>query len=578
MRLRIIHKMFLGYSLYLAIAVFFGLFVYNQVGRIMDKQQLVEIADDMKEELLEIRRNEKNYIIRRDAVYLENIHRIISHLKEQLSSFKPDLVKALNEKDYIVLLDSVTAYSALMEEFSDNHRATLSLTGEMRKIGREIEKDILATQQYSLIQEVLEIRLLEKNYILFMEGGYLENLKSKVEALRNRIASQATVCTLCNAYLDTAASLFEHNGKETEILASIREQANRLETVINTVTDRERENIARYVTSSQRLLAVALIFLAVFGSLLSWMLSKATLYPLQKLETAVRKITEGDFDLRLDTRGDVETVSLQKSFNTMLDTLDLARESLEKTVQLLQEKGIQLIESEKLASIGILASGVAHEINNPLANISLTAETMLAAGGDLGEQERTELITDIVTQTERASAVVNNLLGYARSMKNSKTAEVDICDIVRQSIALVAHEIRLHDIDLRQDLHHCPLLVKGNRGRLEQVLVNIILNGVQAIGHYGAILLSTSRDDSGESAIIEIKDTGPGISEEHLKRVFDPFFTTKSTGEGTGLGLYVSHGIIQEHGGEIRIESEPQQGTLFRILLPLAKPATYEDN
>jgi len=564
--------MLLGYFLYLAIAVFFGIFVYNGVGQIMAKQRLVEIADDLKEELFELRRNEKNYIIRRDPIYLEKIHQIITPLERQLANFKPDLISALNEEDYRVLMDSVTAYSSLMEEFSSNYRATASLTGEMRKIGRDIENKIVATQDYNLTQEVLEIRLLEKNYILFMEGKYLQDLKKKIEALRARLNNQTAVCPLCASYLNTADNLFEHNKKEAELLASIREYANKMEEVINAVARRERENIARYVINSQRILFSALIALAIFGSILSWMLSKGILSPLQKLETTVRRITEGEIDLRLDTKGDVETASLQKSFNTMLDTLNLARESLEKTVQLLQDKSIQLIESEKLASIGILASGVAHEINNPLANISLTAETMLETRKDVADEEQLELITDIMTQTERASAVVNNLLGYARSMKNSKTAEMDVCAILEQSLDLVAHEIKLHDIELQQDLRHCPLWVVGNKGRLEQVFVNIILNAVQAIEHEGSISLVASRDESGKFAVIEVKDTGPGIPEENIKKIFDPFFTTKSTGEGTGLGLYVSYGIIHEIGGEIEVESKLQYGTLFRIRLPLATP------
>lgn len=565
--------MLLGYTLYLAIAFSFGVFVHNQVGQIMAKQKLVEVADDAKEELLELRRNEKNYIIRRDPVYLDKIHQIIDRLKARLTDFKPDLVSAFSGDDYRILSDAVTAYSALMENFSLNYHAAASLTLELSKIGKEIEQKTIASQDYQLIQEVLEIRLLEKNYILFMETGYLRRLKAKIQTLRTMVAGETRSCPLCNTYLDTAEKLFEHNRQETELLIKIRERANTMETIISTAAERERESIARYVVNSQRTLLTALIALASLGSLLSWLLSKAILSPLQKLEATVRRISAGETDLRLDTEGDVETASLQKSFNTMLDTLDLARESLEKTVQLLQEKSVQLIESEKLASIGILASGVAHEINNPLANISLTAETLLEAGKDLDDEERTELLSDIIGQTERASVVVNNLLGYARSMKNSKTAELDLCVVLRRALKLVVHEIRLHDIELHQALAQCPLWIMGNSGRLEQVFVNIILNGVQAMTREGTLRLSTGRDESGKFAVVSIKDNGPGISDDNLKKIFDPFFTTKSTGEGTGLGLYISYGIIQEHGGEVEVESSEQDGTLFRIRLPLITPA-----
>lgn len=569
MRLRILHKMLLAFSLYLAIACCFGIFVYLQTGQIMARQTLVEIADDIKEELLELRRNEKNYIIRRDPVYLEKIDSIIDTLESNLTDFKPHLLSALNEDEYTMLVTAVNEYASLMEEFGRNYHATASLTDELRKKGREIEEKVLEKNAYSLTKEILEIRLLEKNYILFQQTDYLLQLREQVPALRARLADEKQNCPLCDDYLHTAEKLFQHHATESKLLAGISRQANAMELPITVLARTERENIAKYVRNTQRILYVALLALALFGFILSVALSKAILSPLQKLEATVRQINAGDFDLRLETGGDVETVSLQKSFNTMLDTLDLARESLAQTIQLLQDKSIQLIESEKLASIGVLASGVAHEINNPLSNISLTAETMRDEGNTLSEEEREEFLADIIAQTERAFGVVQNLLGYARSMKNSEIDTVDIVSILEYSTALVFHELKLNDIHLQSDLPEPPLWVKGNKGRLEQVFVNIILNGIQAMGKGGNLMLRAQTDPENKKVLITIKDTGPGIPPEHLKHIFDPFFTTKSTGKGTGLGLYVSYGIIQEHGGEIEVHSEVGKGTVFSVQLPL---------
>ncbi|MCL7489340.1 MAG: ATP-binding protein [Desulfobulbaceae bacterium] len=544
MRLRILHKMLLAFSLYLAIAFCFGLFVYIQMGQIMARQTLVEIADDIKEELLELRRNEKNYIIRRDPIYLEKIDTIINKLKANLTNFRPHLLSAFNEQEYQTLMDAVVAYASLIEKFGSNYHTTASLKEKLRNIGRAIEQKVLATNNYLLTKEILEIRLIEKNYILFQQTDYLLKLKEQVPELRAKLASMHLDCPLCDDYINTAEALFKYHANESALLASIGRQANTMESIIIVLARKERENIAGYVRNTQRILYVALIALTLFGFVLSVILSKAILSPLQKLESTVRKINAGEFDLRLDTGGDVETASLQKSFNTMLDTLDLARESLAQTIQLLQDKSIQLIESEKLASIGILASGVAHEINNPLANISLTAETMRDEGDTLTEAEKEELIADIIDQTDRASDVVHNLLGYARSMKNSKTDVVNIISVLKNAVTLVAHELKLHDIHLTTDLPESSHWVKGNKGRLEQVFVNIMLNGIQAMDNNGQLALRAAVEQENESIVIEIEDNGASISHDTLKNIFDPFFTTKSAGEGTGLGLYVSYGII----------------------------------
>lgn len=576
MRLRIIHKMLLAFTLYLAIACCFGLFVYLQTGQIMARQTLVEIADDIKEELLELRRNEKNYIIRRDPVYLEKIDTIVTTLKSDLTEHKPHLLSALNEDEYKKVVGALNEYADYIEEFVSNYHATAILTEKLRNTGREIEEKVLAKNDYPLTKEILEIRLIEKNYIHFRQTGYLVQLRDQVPALREKLVPTFTDCMLCDDYLHTAETLYNHHKTESKLLDGIRLQANAMESVITFLARTERKNIAKYVWNTQRILYVALIALALFGFIFSVVLSKAILSPLQKLEATVRQINEGDFDLRLETGGDVETVSLQKSFNTMLDTLDLARESLAQTIQLLQDKSVQLIESEKLASIGVLASGVAHEINNPLSNISLTAETMRDEGSTLSEEEKEEFITDIIAQTERAFGVVQNLLGYARSMKDTETDTVNILSILRYSLVLLNHELKLHNIHSQLDLPENPLWIRGNKGRLEQVFVNIILNGIQAMDKGGDLLLSAQADAEEKNVLIAIRDNGPGIPEENLKHIFDPFFTTKSTGKGTGLGLYVSYGIIQEHGGTIDVHSEPGKGTTFSIQLPLVK-LTEED-
>ncbi len=571
MRLRIFHKMLLGYTLYLAIAFIFGIFVYGQIGRVVDLQRLVEIADDSKEALLELRRNEKNYIIRRDPVYLERIDSVLVSLSDLIASFKPDIIKAFGEDDYRNLIDFLTDYSSRMDDFSRNHRQLESLIARLRLSGRQLEQLAIDSGRADQIRDIFEIRLLEKNYVLSMEQAYFHDLTEMVSSLRANCDGDPAGPRICDDYLELVRQLSAHSQEEGRLLTAIRNSATGMEEIISKLADRERANITGYVVRSQRLLLGALVILALFGSLFTWFLSKAIIAPLQRLEATARGIAAGETDLRIDVHGDVETISLQRSFNTMLDTLELSRESLAQTIQMLQDKSVQLIESEKLASIGILASGVAHEINNPLANISLSAETIRESRYNLSREELAELVEDILAETQRASTVVDNLLGYARSVKESGVAKYDVRGLLRQAVKLVGHELRLHDVDLRQEIAETPMPVLGNRGKLEQVLVNVMLNGVQAMQRGGILAITAAPEETGIFAVIEIADTGPGIAPEDLLRVFDPFFTTKAAGEGTGLGLYVSYGIVQEHGGTISVETPEAGGTLVRIRLPLVR-------
>ncbi len=576
LRLRIFHKILIGYTFSVGIAVCFGAYVHHQVGQIMDRQRLVEIADDSKEQLLELRRSEKNYIIRRDPLYLDKIHTLITSFRATLKAAEPAILAAFSAGDAQRLTSSVLLYSSLVEEFAANHRETETLTTELRILGKEIEQLVLDTRDLTRIRELLEIRLLEEDYILLMEGASFRGLNERFSALRDSLAAADACGERCDLYLATLGRLYSRNQREGTLLARIREAATTMEEIVDAVRRRERENIAGYVRSSQRLLLGALFTLAVFGSLLSLFLSKMISAPLRKLEAAVRRIGEGDFDLRLEEKGDVETASLQSAFNTMLDTLHLSRQSLAHSVQLLQEKGAQLVESEKLASIGILASGVAHEINNPLTNISLTAEIVMESRNNLPDDEFQELMTDILIQTERASAVVENLLGYARSVKDSGNALLDLRDVLRRSARLVGHELKLRNIDLRQRLPAEPLTVLGNHGKLEQVFVNILLNAAHAMENGGSITLGAVSENEGMTFVVAIQDTGPGIPEENLRSLFDPFFTTKTAGKGTGLGLYISYGIIQEHGGSIAVASKVGEGTTVTVRLPAADSGMEE--
>ena len=228
----------------------------------------------------------------------------------------------------------------------------------------------------------------------------------------------------------------------------------------------------------------------------------------------------------------------------------------------------QLRLSEKMAAIGLLAAGVAHEVNTPLTGISSFTQLLLerAEPGD----PRTQLLEKIERQTFRAAKIVNSLLNLARP-SGGETGPVDVNIVIGDVLSLLEHQFKMSKIQLRRDLIGSPVVVRGVEYKLQQVFLNLFLNARDAMPKGGWVSVST-RVDGGE-ALVEVGDTGAGIPSEHLARIYDPFFTTKPDGGGTGLGLSVTYGIVQEHGGRLSCESDVGQGTRFRLVLPLMEPA-----
>ncbi len=234
----------------------------------------------------------------------------------------------------------------------------------------------------------------------------------------------------------------------------------------------------------------------------------------------------------------------------------------------------QLSQADKLSSIGLLAAGVAHEVNTPLAVISSYAQ-MLSKQLQ-GDPQKGALMEKITRQTFRASEIVNNLLNFSRTTGTEFT-EVDINKIIQETLTLLEHQFKTSRIRIHDELAgHLPPIT-GNAGRLQQVFLNLFLNAKDAMPGGGVLKISTM---NGDGVSVAVTDTGSGISQEHIHRIYDPFFTTKTSaregqGRGTGLGLSVTYGIIQEHAGKIRVESSPDEGTTFYLDFPPARKAVH---
>jgi signal transduction histidine kinase len=304
--------------------------------------------------------------------------------------------------------------------------------------------------------------------------------------------------------------------------------------------------------------------------------------PIRELVVATGRVADGDYDCKVREGRHDEIGDLAASFNKMTADLKSSRnalvekELLEELVVELRETQEQLVQAGKLAAVGQLAAGVAHEINNPLAGImgyaQLLSEKMRRREHD-GITARDvpkylAYVENLEKQSQRCKQIVQNLLKFARASSQEDSTIVDCNQVLRETLFLVTHQLEREGITLNERLQSDIPPVMGHEGKMQQIFTNIIINALQAMKDGGSITASTETD--GESVIIRIQDTGVGIPQENLNKIFEPFFTTKEIGQGTGLGLSVTYGLVQDMDGSIELESTVGVGTTFTIKFPVA--------
>ena len=237
----------------------------------------------------------------------------------------------------------------------------------------------------------------------------------------------------------------------------------------------------------------------------------------------------------------------------------------------LEESQAQLLQAEKIASLGRLSAGVAHEINNPLAGILIYAELLQREVGSEGEGR--EFVDEIISQTMRCQQIVSRLLEFSRQSLVERTL-IDLNSVIGRVVELLLHQALFHNIKVRRDLDPELPHIVGDQGQLQQVLTNLFLNAADAMKGQGAITITTRPSAKGDGVVLVFSDTGPGIPADIRSKIFEPFFTTKAVGKGTGLGLSIVYSVVRRHGGTIEVDSRPGEGTTFTIHLPLDLPQT----
>jgi len=430
-----------------------------------------------------------------------------------------------------------------------------------------------------LFNTILEARRYEKNYFLYTETKNLEDAISYVHQAEQKLVK--IIENYSRYTIDKNLKIKLHNlGQYEKALAALlvlhqkrgssatnpdlsetfaaRQEAIRIlarditgdmEKIIN----EEHRYVNRLIQESKiyHLLALAGILALSVLTVLFFIFNVNR--PLKSIETGIQKIVEGDYNnIPAISSGD-EFESLVASLNTMISELNRRSE--------------QLVQREKMASLGTLTSGVAHELNNPLNNISTSVQILLEELDDADLEYKKELLTQTEAQIQRARDIVRALLEFSRE-RSFKRKKVKLVDLVENTIKLIKGEMPTH-VQLTIEI---PADIQGEMDprRIEQVLINLILNGIQAMEAGGILSIRACAAENQAGFYFEVSDTGNGIPPQDLGKIFDPFFTTKDVGKGSGLGLSVSHGIIKQHGGRIEVKSDVGQGSTFTVFLPSA--------
>src|SRR5271157_3868221 len=298
--------------------------------------------------------------------------------------------------------------------------------------------------------------------------------------------------------------------------------------------------------------------------------------PVKELIDGTHRVTGGDLNYRLPVRSDDELGDLALSFNRMTAEVGGVQAHIEEQVRRktaeLERVHSTLLRSEKMASIGKLAATVAHEINNPLFGILTCARLVLRELMKHDVPQRDEMAEQLQTierESKRCGDLVKNLLTFSRQAPSVREPN-DLNTIVDRAVLLVKHKLEMQNIALEEKLaeHLPPVLCDANQ--IQQVILVLLMNASEAMGKGGRLEVSTEFDSQTEQGVVRVKDNGSGIPPEVMPRIFDPFFTTKEDQNRTGLGLAVAHSIVEQHGGEITVRSEPGLGTEFQVGLPMA--------
>ncbi|MFZ0450696.1 MAG: ATP-binding protein [Desulfatiglandaceae bacterium] len=421
----------------------------------------------------------------------------------------------------------------------------------------------------SLNASFLQMRLSEKNYFLYKDDAALPRIRKDIqesyltiESMRPNIIKAIgdenfeKLQLDLKRYEETVAKVgkTDERSKDTKIAEkTVREAGRTLRLFSERMVRVERQEVNNIISASKRTL-LSFFGLVIFVAIMSSYLFFSRMFRnLRRIERTANSISDGNF---ANIEGKIpknELGSAMAAINAMCEELKTGQE--------------QLIQSRKLASLGTLTAGVAHELGNPLNNISMVAQTYLELLEHLSEEDKVDYVKTILEESERIRRIVQDLLDFSRTKERNFRVS-DINDVVRRSLKLVQNMLDVSGIETKLTLQDKLPPVFIDEDKIREVLVNLLTNATYAMSAGDTVWFRTNLAEDKNHIVIEIEDTGKGIPSEFLAHIFDPFFSTKGT-EGTGLGLSISYGIIKKHKGTIVARSTVGIGTTFTIELPV---------
>ncbi|HMK36411.1 MAG TPA: ATP-binding protein [Desulfomonilaceae bacterium] len=441
----------------------------------------------------------------------------------------------------------------------------------------QLEDKIGYLEDVSKLEEsVLEIRRFEKNYFLYADdhslrsalyqlpriqalveknSGRIEALSSpeQVDAFRKNLQDYEHLMSRCAdpAMKDRCPSTTE---SRLEYESDIRKIGSSMAEFGREVAQKKRASIKQTMGATVRLQLLAFVFVGIGLIVVGSFMFAKIMKPLRLLERSTESIAKGQFKPIENLPPERELRDIFDSFNRMAAQLKIREE--------------QLVESKKLASLGTMLAGVAHEVNNPLSNISSSCEIMMEELDEADREWQRAVLKKVLEQVDKARGIVINLLEFSRN-KEFFRERFNLREILEKTLGLLHGQIPPGvRMNVRID---GSLTIFGDKQRLQQAFMNLISNAVQAIEDEGDVEIRANGLRQGMVSVL-VRDTGKGIKDEDLPRIFDPFFTTKDVGQGTGLGLFITHDIIVGHNGTIQVKSVLGKGTTFTVKIPAAEP------
>jgi two-component system NtrC family sensor kinase len=430
------------------------------------------------------------------------------------------------------------------------------------------QKLVFLSQADSMVNAVLEARRYEKNYFLYHHEddfrqalAYLDQFLTVLDKERGHlktIIGGNALGGLLGLARDYRASFDQVQGAQSRSLPlpqqavqKLRKAGKGLVETSESIAKDERSGIHLLVVAYPPILVLFLLILAGIGGALIYFLMVRLVKPLATIEDATKVVAEGDFQTIPWADRTDEIGTLVQAFNRMVIHL--------------RQNNEQMVQTEKLTSLGTLTSGVAHELNNPLNNISTSCQILLEEMDQVSDYHK-ELLQAVEGQVSKARDIVGSLLEFARQREFELKPE-GLQSVVDEALKLVRGEIP-SGVEVRVAIPAGLVLVM-DKAHMVQALLNLVLNGVQAMDQGGVLTIYASRNDQAGQVQIVVQDSGPGIPSKILPRIFDPFYTTKEVGGGTGLGLSITYGIIERHHGHIQAESPTSGGAKFILTLPV---------